>query len=101
MSNISGIITEFIDFATNLWNNIYKNENKNTDKHDIEPSNDDAYCRIFLCEKMSTISFSMESPLVYFLGKVGSEFKKNISKKESNKKKYNKVIEAISDEKKG
>lgn len=100
-SNISSIIEKLFYFSSYLWDNIDEYKNKQSNKYDIESSYDDICRCILSCDFMSTIFFSVDSPIVYFLSEIGPELEKNIGKKEGDEKEYEKITEAISDHKKG
>lgn len=97
----SSILEKLTDFSANLWDNIDENEDQNTDKYYIEPRYDDTYGCILSSNSMGTIFFSVDSPIVYFLGEICPELEKNIGKKEGDEKEYEKITQAISDHKKG
>lgn len=88
-----------IYLPTNLWDNIHKDKNHDTDKYYIQDRYDNIGSRILPSDDMHAVSLTMESPLMDFTCDIGPEFEKYISKEKCHEEEDEKITQTIAEEK--
>lgn len=97
--DIRGFLQKPLYLTSYLGKYVHEYENNNADKYDVKSCDDDIGSCIFLCDDMSTISFSTDSPCMYLRGEVGTKLEKYIREEKRHKKEDEKIFQRISDQK--
>lgn len=81
-----------LDFTSYLRDDIHEYENHDTDKYNVESSNDDICCCIFLSDDMSPVSLATDSPCMDLGSKIRTKLEEYIGKEECHKKENEKIF---------